>query len=110
LGQFLCHLPIAVRLNDWFFSHGGNTKNRTIAELSVSIKSNFAEDGFAGKELIGKNWILEARLNKKGPGGLPWFQNRKSNTDPKTLLAKYVYKLGVKHLVQGHQTRQGEVS
>lgn len=63
----------------------------------------FAKDAFASKELIGKNSILEARLNKKGPGGLPWFQDRKSHTDPKKLLAKYVDKLGVKHLVQGHQ-------
>ena len=30
LGQFLCNLPMAVRVNNWFFSHGGNTKNRTI--------------------------------------------------------------------------------
>src|SRR5262249_12998163 len=103
LGQFLCNLPIAVRVNDWFFSHGGNTKNRTIAELSAAIEAGFSKHGFASKELIGDNSILEARLNKKGAGGLPWFYDGNSNSDPRRLLAKYVKKLGVRHLVQGHQ-------
>ena len=103
VGQFLCGLPIAARVNDWFFSHGGNTNNRTIPELSAAIQAGFARDGFATKELVGNDSILEARLNKKGPGGLPWFQQGKASTDPQKLLAKYAAKLGVKHLVQGHQ-------
>ncbi len=103
LGQFLCNLPIAVRVNDWFFSHGGNTNNRTIAELSAAIEAGFSRDGFASTELIGHDSILEARLNKKGPGGLPWFYNGNSDTDPQRLLAEYAKKLGVRHLVQGHQ-------
>jgi hypothetical protein len=103
IGQFLCGLPIAVRINDWFFSHGGNTDNRTMQQISAAIEAGFATDGFATKELVGKNSILEARLNKKGPNGLPWFQDGKASTDPQKLLAKYVATLGVKHLVQGHQ-------
>ncbi len=103
IGQFLCGLPIAVRVNDWFFSHAGNTNNRTIGELSAAIEAGFAKDGFSTEELVGDNSILEARLNKKGPGGLPWFQDGKASTDPKKLLAKYTAKLGVQHLVQGHQ-------
>src|SRR4029077_11158710 len=100
IGQFLCGLPIAVRVNDWFFSHAGNTNNQTIGELSTAIEAGFAKDGFSTKELIGDNSILEARLNKQGPGGLPWFQDGKASTDPKNLLAKYAAKLGVKHIVQ----------
>ena len=103
IGRFLCGLPIAVRINDWFFSHAGNTDNRTIQQISTAIEAGFAKDGFATKDLVGKNSILEARLNKKGPNGLPWFQDGKSSTDPQKLLAKYVATLGVKHLVQGHQ-------
>ena len=103
IGKFLCGLPIAVRVNDWFFSHGGNTDNRTIKQISDAIEAGFAKDGFATKELVGKNSILEARLNKKGPNGMPWFQDGKASTDPQELLAKYVATLGVKHLVQGHQ-------
>jgi hypothetical protein len=107
LGQFLCQLPIAARVNDWFFSHAGNTDNRTIKQIGADIEAGFAKDGFATKELVGKNSILEARLNKKGPNGLPWFDDGKASTDPQKLLAKYVATLGVKHLVQGHQ--YGEV-
>lgn len=107
IGQFLCGLPIAVRVNDWFFSHGGNTGNRTMQQISDDIEAGFATDGFATQELVGKNSILEARLNKKGPNGLPWFQDGESSTDPQELLETYVATLClqhcVNHLVQGHQ-------
>ena len=103
IGQFLCQLPIAVRVNDWFFCHAGNTSDRTIQELAEAIEKGFQKKGFATKELIGDNSILEARLNKKGPNGLPWFYGGDQKTSPKKLLAKYVTKLNVKHLVQGHQ-------
>jgi len=103
IGRFLCALPIAARVNDWFFSHGGNTNNRSIPELSAAIEAGFARDGFATEELVGDNSILEARLNKKGPRGLPWFQDGSASTNPKKLLTRYAVKLGVKHLVQGHQ-------
>src|SRR5262249_1510147 len=111
LGEFLCNLPIAVRVNDWFFSHGGNTKNRTIAELSAAIEDGVdSKLGFASKELTGDDdSILEARLNEKGPNGLPWVYNGKSDSDPKTLLSDYVTNLGVKHLVQGHQPGDFEI-
>ena len=79
LGQFLCNLPVAVRVNDWFFSHGGNTGKRSIVELSAAIASGINKDGFATSELIGDNSILEARLNKKGPNGMPWFMNGDKN-------------------------------
>jgi len=101
LGQFLCNLPIAVRVNDWFFSHGGNTKNRTIPELSAAIEAGFDKDGFASTELIGDDSILEARL--KGRHGLPWFYDGDPDTKPQKLLAQYAKNLGVGHLVQGHQ-------
>lgn len=103
LGKFLCELPIAARVNDWFFSHAGNTNNQTIQALSAAIEAGFAKDGFATQELIGDNSILEARLNDKGPNGLPWFDNGSLTTDPQALLASYAAALGVHHIVQGHQ-------
>jgi hypothetical protein len=103
IGEFLCALPIAVKINDWFFSHGGNTNQRTISKLSSAIEAGFSAAGFSTEELIGNNSILEARLNKKGPGGLPWFQAGNSSTNPRQLLAKYAAELGVTHIVQGHQ-------
>ena len=103
LGKFLCELPIAARVNDWFFCHGGNTANQSIAALSSAIEAGFAKNGFATPVLIGDNSILEARLNKKGPGGLPWFDAGSSRTDPQNLLTEYAAALGVHHIVQGHQ-------
>jgi len=99
LGQFLCNLPIAARVNDWFFSHGGNTNDRTIAQLSADIEAGINKDGFDTKELTDDNSILEARLHKKSN----WVYNKKYDFEPKKLLADYVSKLGVKRLVQGHQ-------
>lgn len=102
LGRFLCELPIAARVNDWFFCHAGNTSNQSIQALSAAIESGFAKKGFATKELIGDNSILEARLNRKGPGGLPWFDSG-GHSDPQKLLTEYAATLGVRHIVQGHQ-------
>src|SRR5262249_3400779 len=85
LGQFLCNLPIAVLVNDWFFSHGGNTNDRTIDELSAAIVAGINKDGFDTEELTGDNSILEARLNEEGPHGLPWFYDGDADTDPRKL-------------------------
>jgi Calcineurin-like phosphoesterase len=104
LGQFLCNMPIAIKVNDWFFSHAGNTKDRTIAALSDAIKAGFKDGRLTyDHPITGFNSILEARLNDKGPNGLPWIYNGDEETDPQKLLTDYDKKLGVKHLVQGHQ-------
>ena len=103
IGKFLCRLPIAARINDWFFSHGGNTHGKTLEGLAATIEAGFAKHGFATDKLIGEDSILEARLNHKGPGELPWFQHGQSSTDPEELLMRYARNLGVNHLVQGHQ-------
>lgn len=103
IGEFLCNLPFAVRVNDWFFSHAGNTGGETIAQLEAAIEAA-VDNGFKG--LVGKtsNSILEARLNSQGPCGLPWFQTGCDKKHPKQLvLAGYIQTLGVHHLVQGHQ-------
>ena len=103
LGKFLCELPLAVRVNDWFFCHAGNTNGQTIQALSSAIEAGFAKDGFATTELVGDNSLLEARLNDKGPGGLPWFDTGSLQTDPQKVLSEYAAALGVQHIVQGHQ-------
>lgn len=103
LGQFLCNLPIAAKVRDWFFSHAGNTNGRTIAALSAAIEAGFASKGFATPELIGDNSILEARLNNKGCNNLPWFYECVRETDPQKVLRRNATALGVNHIVQGHQ-------
>jgi len=108
IGEFLCALPIAARVNDGFFSHGGNTGNRSMAKIARDIEDGFKQNQFKTEQLIGPDSILEARLNKKGPNKLPWIYDGSPSTDPKALLARYVAALNpngpkVGYLVQGHQ-------
>lgn len=103
LGQFLCNLPIAAKVIDWFFSHAGNTNGRTIAALSADIEAGFASKGFKTPELIGDNSILEARLNNKGCDNKPWFYDCGRETDPQKVLKRNATALGVNYIVQGHQ-------
>ena len=39
IGAFLRDLPIAARVNDWFFVHAGNTQGQTIDEITSSVRS-----------------------------------------------------------------------
>jgi hypothetical protein len=96
-------LPFGAKVNDYFFCHAGNTGGAGIANLSASIRNGYATSGYAAKELIGSNSLVEARLNNKGPGGLPWFDNGSNKTNPRMLISEYAQALGVTHLVQGHQ-------
>ena len=87
------------------FCHAGNTNGQTIKTLTQAIETGFANDGFATPALVGDNSILEARLNDKGPNGLPWFDLGNTSTNPQTVLAGYVKALGVKHDCSGSSTR-----
>ena len=97
LGKFLCSLPFAARVNDWFFSHAGNTAGRSMKKLIADLQNGVDKDGFGTEELIGEDSLLEARL-----GTTPWFQ-LPSGADPKQTLAAFASALGVAHIVQGHQ-------
>jgi hypothetical protein len=106
LGQWLCQLPVAARVNDWFFCHAGYTKGRSIPVLNSAIAADFGKqkkNGFKADELTGDDSILEARLDKTGPGGMPWFKAGNSETKPEELLRRYTEALGVRHIVQGHK-------
>jgi hypothetical protein len=99
LGEFLCGLPIAARVNDWFFSHAGNGGGKSIEDISKLGIKTLAND---------RNSILQARLNRKGLNKYPWFYAGDCNTKPKELLERYAAALKttepkVRHLVQGHQ-------
>jgi hypothetical protein len=89
IGEFLCGLPYAAKVGDWFFSHGGNTAGRSVGEISEGIVS--------GKyALTAPDSMLEARL---GEGKDQWI----GNSGERALLQRYADALGVKHMVQGHQ-------
>ncbi len=93
LGEFLCGLPYAARVGDWFFSHGGNTAGRSVEEISQGIENG-------SYSLTAPDSMLEARL---GEGKQQWI----ASADEHALLQRYANALGVKHMVQGHQ--HGEV-
>lgn len=102
IGVFLCSLPFAATVNDWYFSHAGNTAGRTIRQIESDVETGFAQDGYATKQLIGDYSILEARLNGQGRGREPWIDARMPGLDEKQLLESYTSALGVHHIVEGH--------
>jgi hypothetical protein len=99
-GEFFCSLAFAARIDDWFFSHGGNSGGRKIEDLAVDLETSVAHDGFATKQLIGDDSILESRLN--GNERTPWIDADLPGRGEKELLADYAAALGVSHIVEGH--------
>ena len=108
LGQWLCQLPFAARVGEWFFCHAGYTNNRNIPTITSDIVNDFALNGFKAEQLVGDQSILEAGLDNKGPGRLPWVFNGNDNNNPEETLKQFTRTLGVRHIVQGH--RPGNVN
>jgi hypothetical protein len=104
VGEFLCALPFAARVNDWFFSHAGSSGGRSLAQLAADLETGVMKDGFASKQLIGNGSVLEARLNIKD--GQPWIDAGLPERSEKQLLSAYTTALGVKHIVEGHVPSQ----
>jgi Calcineurin-like phosphoesterase len=102
LGDFLCSLPFAARVNDWFFSHAGNSAGRNLRQMTADLQSGFKQNGFRSKELIGDGSILEARLNGTGKGREVWIDAGMPDRDERQLLVAYTSALGVKHIAEGH--------
>ena len=103
VGQFLCSLPFGARVDDWFFSHGGNTGGRSISQLNSDFQAAVDRDGFGSPQLLDANSMLEARIGEEGQGGKAWFEIESPQRSAAQLLSSYVSALGVNHLVQGHQ-------
>jgi hypothetical protein len=99
VGAYLRSLPLAARVNDWFFAHAGHTRGRTLAELRSAIQEEVDADGYDTDILVGKKGLLEARLHKR-----PWWEKKDEPASKgEARLRRYVEALGVKHLVIGHQ-------
>jgi hypothetical protein len=103
IGRFLCDLPMAARVGEWFFCHAGNTGGRTIGQLSSAIIAGVDRDGFASPQLIGADSLLEARLTLKGAATKPWVDADTPRRSAFELLAANLSALGAEHLVEGHQ-------
>lgn len=102
IGRFLCSLPFGARVNDWFFSHAGNTDGRSLPRLAADLESDVSRHGFGAPQLSHPNSILEARIGEKGPNGRAWFEAGGSRLPADRLLAAYADALGVRHIVEGH--------
>lgn len=99
LGAFLRNLPFAVRVNDWFFAHAGNTQGQTLRQLDLDLQKGVNARGFTAEVLQGSTSILQARLHP-----LPWFERANEPADSRARrLGEYAAALGVRHIVVGHQ-------
>ncbi|HKR62801.1 MAG TPA: metallophosphoesterase [Thermoanaerobaculia bacterium] len=98
LGEYMLCLPFAMRINDWFFSHAGNSDGRTLAKLAKKIESEVDEDGYDANVLLGNDGLLESRMKP------PWWE-REDDTPEESIerLQSYADELGVQHIVFGHQ-------
>jgi hypothetical protein len=97
IGAFVRDLPIAARVDDWFFVHAGKTDGRTIAQLESALRTGIDASGFGAAVLSDPNSLLEAKLSKSGP---QWWD---ATGDAASLLSQWNAALGCKHLVMGHQ-------
>jgi hypothetical protein len=102
LGQFLCSMPFAVRVNDWFFSHAGNSDGRTMKQLMEDLQHGVDKDGFNTSQLSNENSLILARLGERGPKGASWFEIDQPKRSAVELLAAYASALGTTHIVEGH--------
>ena len=89
-GEWMMNRPFAARINDWFFSHAGNSSGKTVAELAQSFRHAVDQGRWDSPALIGDDSLLEAR---------EWW---KRNGDEEALLDRYLLALRVKHIVFGH--------
>jgi hypothetical protein len=95
IGRFLYNLPIAARVDDWFFVHAGNTHGQTIAQITSAIQSGVDANGFGDPVLSASTSILETKFATS----LWW----NATGNPTGLLTTWTQALGVQHLVMGHQ-------
>jgi hypothetical protein len=99
IGKFLNALPVAARVNDWFFAHAGDTQGLTLKKLQTAVEKEVSEKDYKTAVLLGKHGLLEARLHNQ-----PWWE--KEDDAPgkgEARLRAYVEALGARHLVIGHQ-------
>ena len=89
-GDWLMNRPFAARINEWFFSHAGNTSGKTMKDLADGFRSAVDRGHWGSDFIIGDDSLLEAQEWWKGEG------------KAKDLLDNYLSALNCKHIVFGH--------
>ncbi|HEU0090496.1 MAG TPA: metallophosphoesterase, partial [Vicinamibacteria bacterium] len=84
-GRFFLGLPVAARVNGWFFSHAGSTSGMSLTQIGDRFRAVVDSGRWKNPFLIGDDSLLEARK---------WW---KGDMDDKDLAA-----LPAAHIVFGH--------
>jgi hypothetical protein len=100
VGELLCNLPFAARVNDWFFSHAGQTNGRTLDRLDSDLRLGIELNGFRTGVIQDRNSPLQGRPSGEG---MQWFDSGLPAQGEKTLLRSWAEALGASHIVQGHE-------
>jgi hypothetical protein len=99
IGRFLRGLPFGALLDDWFFSHAGNTHGESLDDLATALRDGVSRDGFGAAVLSDPDSLLEAKLKDH-----PWWEGVDRNDNSgEAILRRYAKSLGASHLVIGHQ-------
>lgn len=92
VGTLLRGLPIAARVNGWFFVHAGNTRGIRLDQLKANIITGMDARGFGAPVLLNSSSLLDSDP--------PWWED---SGKPLATLQAYANALGVRHIVQGHK-------
>ena len=84
-GRFMLSLPVAARVNSWFFAHAGSTSHLSLTQLGDRFRGVVDSGRWKSPFLVGDDSVLEARK---------WW---KGDEDDRDLAA-----LPARHIVFGH--------
>jgi hypothetical protein len=65
-GKFMLNMPLAARVNGWFFAHGGSTSEQSLKQLSQHFREVVDSGRWKNPFLVGDDSLLEARKWWKG--------------------------------------------
>jgi len=85
-GEWMLNLPIAAKVNGWFFSHAGNTAGLTVDAIAKSFQGVVDRGDWRAPFLIGNDSILESQK---------WWQDGPA-------VDRDLQALGASHIVFGH--------
>jgi hypothetical protein len=99
VGTFLRDLPLAAKVDDWFFAHACSTQGKKLSALDHQLRERVSKVGFGVSELLGPHGLLEARLHP-----IPWWEKEKDKPEEsEARLRKNADALTIQHFVMGHQ-------
>jgi len=60
-GQFMLSMPLAARVNGWFFAHAGSTSGQSLKQLGQHFREVVDSGRWKNPFLVGDDSVLEAR-------------------------------------------------